>query len=198
MAFDEVRMPEDVAEGAEGGPQFSTVVIRTDSGAEQRIAQWSQGLRRWRVGHDLRTPAQRNALVAFFAARGGRARGFRFKDWSDYAVTTPAATGALTAATFQLQKAYTSGGVTHTRTITKPVSGTTRLWNPSTGAEISGGGTVDTTTGIVTFAVAPGFTPNATFEFDVPDRFDTDTMAGRQAAPGVWSWSGVPIVEVRV
>ena len=198
MAFDEVQFPVAISLGAEGGPQFSTIVITTDSGDEQRIAQWSQARRRWNVAHALKTPAQRDELIAFFVARQGRARGFRFKDWADYQVATATATAVLTTTTFQLQKIYPSGAVTHTRTIAKPVSGTVRLWHPSTGVEITTGWSVATATGIVTFGSPPGYTPNATCDFDVPVRFDTDALAWRQDDPNVGAWESIPIVEVRV
>ena len=135
-------------------------------------------------------------------ARQGRYRGFRFKDWADYSsaigdVQTRHATAAVTATTFQLQKLYTSGVVTYTRKISKPVASTVHLYHPDTGIEIAPAGTwsVDTTTGVCTFLSAPGYVPNATFEFDVPVRFDTDEMQMKQDATSVRSWS-VPIVEL--
>jgi uncharacterized protein (TIGR02217 family) len=201
-AFTETRLPEQLSLGAVGGPAFSTVVVSTASGAEERIALWTQGRRQWEIGYDGRSVAQASALVSFFIARAGRLRGFRFKDWSDYSskvasVETKHTTAQLTTTTFQLQKLYVSGTVTYTRTITKPVTDTTKLFHPGTGAEITTGWTVDTTTGICTFTSAPGYIPTATFQFDVPVRFDDDQMRMRQDSTRVRSWS-VPIVEVNI
>jgi len=36
------------------------------------------------------------------------------------------------------------------------------------------------------------------FEFDVPVRFDTDTLAVRADGPGFFVWDAIPIVEIRV
>jgi uncharacterized protein (TIGR02217 family) len=147
--IDEVRLPELLSRGATGGPGFSTVVVISASGAEQRIAQRSQGLYQYQIQHEMRTAAMAAALIAFFQAREGRARGFRFQDKSDYQATNEplAPTGIPTV---QLIKTYTSGLVSRVRPITKPVTGTVTLRkNASNLVGIS----VDTTTGLVTLPV---------------------------------------------
>jgi len=59
---------------------------------------------------------------------------------------------------------------------------------------------VDYTTGLVTFSVAPsaGVIVSADFDFDVPVRFDTDTLAVRVDGPGIFVWDAIPIVEIRL
>lgn len=201
-AFDEIRFPPDISRGATGGPTFSTVVITTASGAEQRIALWERGRAVWDVSHALRTPAQAHELLSFFLARQGRLRGFRFKDWSDYSTDQPVpgtrfSTAPITSTTFRLQRTYSSGGQTYTRTITKPVAGTVRIYTPA-GQEVSGGWTLDATTGVVTFAVAPGYVPQWRGEYDVPVRFDTDQMQMGLDDAEIRSWERIQIVEVLV
>lgn len=146
--IDEVRVSEDIARGATGGAEFSTVVVISASGAEQRIPQRSQGLYRFDVQHQMRTAAQAAAIEAFFQARQGKARGFRFKDWGDYRATNEplAPTGTPTV---QLIKTYTSL-VSRVRTITKPVSGTVTLRKNAVNLV---GISVNTTTGLVTLPV---------------------------------------------
>jgi uncharacterized protein (TIGR02217 family) len=199
-AFDEVLFPVDISKGAVGGPSFSTIVIVTGSGAEQRTAQWRGGRRKWNVGQSLKSSDQASDLIAFWVARQGKARGFRFRDWTDFYVDDgdPHATSSIDTTHFQLQKVYTSGLVTQARKITKPVSGTVRVWNPGTGLEVTSGWTVDTTTGILTFSLAPGYIPEASFEFDVPARFDTDEMSMSYDDVDVRSWDSIPIVELLV
>ena len=53
---------------------------------------------------------------------------------------------------------------------------------------------------IVTFAAAPtaGVMVSADCEFDVPVRFDTDSIAVRADGPGFFVWDAVPIVELRI
>lgn len=195
MSFDEIQFPASIARGSSGGPQFATVVVAAGSGGEQRVAQWESPRRRWTVAQDLRTPAQMEELVAFFVARQGRLRGFRFKDHADFRVSTREDLVELTATTFQLVRRYTSGGVTRVRTIKKPVAGTVQIWNGTT--EITSGWTVDTTTGVVTFGGDPGYTPSWTGEFDVPVRFDVDQMEIVLDDAQVRSWGGIAIVELR-
>ena len=60
MSFVEARFPANISQGAKGGPVFSTVVITTASGAEQRVGQWSLGRHRWDVSHALKNPTQMN------------------------------------------------------------------------------------------------------------------------------------------
>lgn len=212
MAFDEVRLDDALARGARGGPLFSNIVIVTASGAEQRVAQWSQGRRHWTVPLQDKTVTEADALVAFFVARQGRLRGFRFKDWSDYSskvagVETKHNLRQLTSTTWQLVKRYTSGSVTHVRDIKKPAgdtltdtaatqaNSTVSIYNGSN--EITNGWTVNLTTGVVTFDPAPGYTPSATFQFDVPVRFDSDRMELTLEDTRVRSWE-IDVVEVRV
>ena len=148
MAFDEVQFPSNISFGAIGGPGYSTDVVQMDSGFENRNQNWPQGLGKWDCSHAIKTASEIAVLLAFFRARKGKARGFRFKDWTDYQIANSqlVPTGAPT---IQLSKAYTSGGITEYRAITKPVSGTLSLtyngspWTPS----------VDYTTGLASLTL---------------------------------------------
>jgi uncharacterized protein (TIGR02217 family) len=199
---DEIQLDPVITQGGlVGGPMYQTVVVVTASGAEQRVQQWSQPRRRWEVRFEKKTGTAAVSLADFFIARGGKARGFRFKDWNDFSTADPStgvqtrhATAQLTTTTFQLQKAYTSGGVTVTRTIWKPVSGTVTVYNGST--PVGSGFTIDYTTGVITFSSAPGYVPNATFEFDCCARFDTDELQLVQEAPDWREWKGCIVVEL--
>lgn len=221
IPIDEIRLNTQYTQ-AQGGPAFSTVVIVTGSGAEQRVAQWSEGRREWSIGYDPMSRDSGQALRDFFVLRQGRARGFRFKDMDDFSsyvgeVQTKHPTAPLTSTTFQLQKIYNDGLMTHARPIYKPVSNaiistgmlgsgdnaatqassTVHLYNPGTGLEVTSGWTVDCSTGIITFGSAPGYVPTAIFEFDCAVRFDADRMEMTQKAAAARAWS-IPIVEVRI
>lgn len=199
MAFIEVQFPTDISYGSSGGPEYSTDIVETLGGYEQRNANWSAARAVYNVAHGVKTQAQLDALIAFFRARGGRADGFRFKDWTDYQASAQAiGTGNGSATAFQLVKLYSSGTVTVTRTISKPVSGTVVIH--LNGVVQGSGWSVDTTTGIVTFTSAPasGVAITADFQFDVPARFDTDRLSATLEAYGASSWRDIPIVEVRI
>lgn len=199
MSFVETQFPPDISYGATGGAKFSTDVIETFGGWEQRNVNWSQARGQWNVSHGVKVATQLDALTAFFRARRGRAVGFRFKDWADFKATDQIiGTGNGTATAFQLVKSYTSGAVTVDRTIKKPVAGTVQVYK--NGVLQGSGWSVNTVTGVVTFtaAVANGVVVTANFEFDVPVRFDTDQMDINLDTYNASSWNSIPIVEIRV
>ena len=103
--------------------------------------------------------------------------------------------GATTA--FQLVKRYASGSQTWERTITKPVVGSVTV--AIDGVEQTTGWSVDTTTGLITFTTAPatGATITAGFEFDVPVRFDTDTLDVTLDIERLGSITSIPLLEIR-
>jgi len=199
MAFIEVRFPSDIAYGSAGGPEYSTDIVILQSGYEQRNANWSQARARYNVAHGVKTEAQLDALIAFFRARKGRADGFRFKDWTDFTATAAAiGTGNGTKTAFQLVKTYSSGSSAETRVITKPVAGTVKIY---LGGVLQPGSafSVNAASGMVTFTGAPGsgVAITADFEFDIPARFDTDRLVATLDAYGSYSWSEIPLVEIR-
>ena len=207
MAFHEVRFPENISRGARGGPQRRTQIVELASGAEERNASWANSRRRYDVAYGIRRVDDLAAVVAFFEARNGRLYGFRFKDWADHTSCVPSGTpsandqllgtGDGEQTEFQLTKAYASGGETWVRTITKPVAGTVRI--AVDGTEQMSGWSVDAMTGIITFATAPagGVAVRAGFEFDVPVRFDTDTLDVTLDIERLGSITSIPLLEIR-
>lgn len=196
MAFYESpRFPQDISYDAVGGPRWDTTVIELSSGHESRNQRWSHARCRYDVAHAVRTQVKLDALLHFFHTVRGRTHGFRFKDWSDFQVTS--AQGVLTfisGSSYQLYKRYTSGAQTYDRKIQKPVTGS---------VSVLGGGSysVDSTTGIVTHN-SGGAPTGWTGEFDVPCRFDTDVMAAaivsRSGAGLLYSWDQIGLVEIRI
>jgi len=200
--FDEVTLPARLAFGSSGGVERRTDVVVLASGYERRSTPWATGRRRYLVGAGLRSLDDMAALTAFFEARQGRLRGFRFRDFADYKSCLPS--GAVSALDqeigtgdgvrdrFKLGKDY--GG--QWREVVKPVAGTVVVAVDGVPVEPQG---VDTVTGEVSLPVVPaqGAVVTAGFWFDVPVRFDADRLdvtldsfeAGRMAA--------VPLIEVR-
>lgn len=198
MAFHDVRFPEDISYGSSGGPGYSTDIVVTQGGHEQRNMNWSAARARYNVAHGVKTQAQLDTLIAFFRARKGRAHSFRFKDWTDYEVAGQTiGTGNGSTTVFQLVRTYVSGEESEARTITKPVAGSAALYVNS--VLQTSGVSVNAATGEVTFASAPGAGAliQADFQFDVPVRFDTDQLAASLDAYGVRSWREIALVEVR-
>lgn len=211
--FDEIRIDDQhVIYGTTGGPGFQTDIVSLNSGFEYRNVVWPQGRGKWELGERTLFPNELQALIAFFRARQGRARGFRFKDWADY---TDNGTGVLgtsngsgnTSTVLQMYKRYDSGSQSYLRAIAKPVSGTVTVYK--NGSQITPT-TIDYTTGLVTLASAPINTDTLTWkgQFDVPVRFDVDELKTRFDAANVdpnlgvtsvyYYLSSTPIIELRV
>lgn len=198
-SFHEIQFPTNISFGSAGGPEFSTEVIVLSSGHEKRNINWTYPRERWQVAYGVKTKSDLDALREFFYVCKGRAIGFRFKNHDDYQGTTEElGEGDDTIVAFQLVKIYISGGQTLTRKITKPVTDTVSVFidDVEQGESLW---SIDTCTGIITFASAPstGEVVTATFEFDVPMRFDTDylpiNLANYQARA-----ADVPVVEIRI
>lgn len=199
MSFSETQFPADISYGSAGGPEFSTDVVITHSGHEQRNSNWSQARLRYNVAYGVKTKAQLEALITFFRARKGQAQGFRFKDWTDYeAIGQTIGTGDGTETEFQLVKHYSEGVNTHTRIITKPIAASVNIYVDS--VLQASGYTLDSASGMVSFDSAPanGEVIQADFEFDVPVRFATDRLSSSLDDYGVYSVRDIPLVEVRI
>jgi len=197
MAFHDVRFPTDISYGSIGGPEFSTDVVQLGSGHEQRNQNWTYARERWNVAYGVKSQDDLDTLREFFYARCGRMHGFRFKNHDDYSATgEQIGEGDGSTKTFQLVKTYTSGATTHTRLILKPIETTVAVYIDSVAQ--GSGWTVDDSTGIVTFTVAPGSGEiiTADFEFDIPVRFDADYLP---VALETYQARGadVPVVELK-
>jgi uncharacterized protein (TIGR02217 family) len=207
MTFHEVRFPDAISRGARGGPERRTQIVELASGDEERNASWANSRRRYDVAYGIRRADDLAAVVAFFEARHGRLHGFRFKDWGDHKsclpsgqpapLDQPLGIGDGVRTTFPLLKRYASGAQSWTRAITKPVAGTVRI--ALNGTEQASGWSIDAMTGVVTFASAPaaGATVTAGFEFDVPVRFDTDTLDVTLDLERLGSITSIPLLEIR-
>lgn len=207
MAFHEVRFPTGISFGSRGGPKRKTIVVEAGSGHEHRNSQWADSRREYNAGYGIKTMSDIHAIVSFFEERRGMLHAFRWKDRFDFRSRDPESpptardqpigvgTGAQT--TFQLVKTYGSLNP-YTRDIKKPVLGTVLI--ALNGVVQTSGWTVDVTTGIVTFTVAPGsgVAVTAGFEFDVPARFNTDYLEIDLSAFDAGQIPSIPIVEVRL
>jgi len=192
-AFHEIQFPPKIAYGASGGPEFSTTVVTSINGFEQRNINWLHGRGKWDVSTGIKNEQDISEVLAFFRAKHGKAYGFRFKDWSDYkAVEQMIGTGDGKEMKFRLCKHYKSGTHEYVRLISKPVAGSLKI-------SVAGNYTLDSTTGIIIFAVPPaaGQEIICDFEFDVPARFDTDQIVVRAAGPGRFVVDSIPITEIR-
>ena len=215
LDFAEEKLELGYDYGAIGGMRFKTTIIKKGDKQEQRNVDWGLPLGRWQLGE--RTLRQSDfegineviELRDFHASRKGSKQGFRFKDWSDYRVTNQhLGTADGQQDQWQLKKTYFAGNHQAHRPITKPVSGTVKVYLDN--LETVAGWTVDYSTGALTFDTPPpnGTVINCDFEFDVPVWFETDefswTLEGYQKnhqtgqVEAIYRLGNLAVVEGRI
>ncbi len=218
MVFHDILLSPKISYGATGGVLFSTDVIPTASGFEQRNINWSEPGGAWNIGQELKTQSELDGLIDFFYARQGMAFSFRFLDWTDFTITNQNI-GSLdgdASDTLQIVKDYTSAGQTTTRTITKPVDTTdanhtlslTGSGDPSyttmeikfdavtqtEGADYS----IDYDTGLMTDIIGVVVTDvTVSCSFHAHVRFDSDKQNITIDANDILSWTGIPITLLK-
>jgi len=204
--FDDVNFPIAIGRTASAEPGFSTAIVTSSAGVEQRNADWAQARMRFDAGPGVRSEADIQALVGFFRARRGAARGFRFRDPFDDSSSgmtgTPGfadvaiGTGDGVATRFPLVKHYGEGDEAEARRITRPVPGSVRVG--ISGSERLSGWTLEEG-GVVSFDSAPvaGAAVTAGFRFDVPVRFAEDRLQVTLASIAAGDAPSVPLIELR-
>ncbi len=205
--FHEIRFPLDVARGSRGGPVRRTDIVTLASGREHRNGRWAASRRRYDAGLGIRNLDALHAVIAFFEERAGRLYGFRFHDRTDckscapsqtpLATDMPIGTGDNVTTSFSLTKTYGTSFAPYRRTIAKPVAGSVRV--AVAGVELAPAAfTCDATTGMVTLSTPPraGAAVTAGFAFDVPVRFDSDSLEIDLSAFDAGAVPSVPLIEI--
>ncbi|MCU0728614.1 MAG: DUF2460 domain-containing protein [Sphingopyxis sp.] len=202
QAFDDVLFPIAIGREASVTAEFSTAIVTTASGAEQRAPDWDTPRLRYDVAPGVRSEADVVALIDFYRARRGPAVAFRFRDPFDWrscggdaainASDQMIGTGNGLRTDFALIKA--SGGTD--RRITHPVTGSVLV--SVNGMAVTQGWAL-APGGVVSFSAppAPGAVIRAGFLFDVPVRFAEDRLDVSRATHGAGEIASVPLVEVR-
>jgi uncharacterized protein (TIGR02217 family) len=196
-AFDDVLFPLALGKDAEVSPGFSTAIVTSAGGREQRNVSWAEARARYDVGPGVRSEADIAALLGFFRARMGPARGFRLRDPFDASsgAGTPLdqqiGIGDGTTTRFALVKHYGA----QARRITRPVAGSVRVAvdgveTAALSVESGGWAALD---------VAPedGAVVTAGFAFDVPVRFAEDGLNASRATFLAGAAASVPLIELR-
>lgn len=210
MNFHEVQFPTHLSFGALGGPQRRVDVVTLANGYEERNTPWAHSRRVYDAGLGMRSLDDVEQVIAFYEARFGQMFAFRWKDWSDYKSGKPSvdiahgdqqiAVGDGVTTDFQIIKTYRSGSHVYERPIAKPVLGSVLIAVEQDNKFETVDYTVDYTTGIVTFNHPPDPDTRvlAGYEFDVPVRFDSDSLLTNMASFNAGQVPDIPVREVRV
>ncbi|AUW59208.1 TIGR02217 family protein [Sphingobium sp. SCG-1] len=202
QAFDDVLFPLAIGREASVSPAFSTQTVESLSGHERRSSDWADARLSFDVGPGVRSEADVMELIAFFRARRGAGRGFRFTDPFDDRSGNGGpldqflGVGDGAASAFQLCKYYGDGADAQQRVITRPAAGSIRVAVDGVEA-LSGWAHVGA--GVIAFDVAPaaGAALTAGFRFDVPVRFAEDRLDVSRATFAAGDVPSVPLVELR-
>lgn len=200
-------------------PRWSTDLAMADSGDEQVNQRWAHPLHRYTLPEAVRTMEVFNAIRDHWLVMRGPAHTWPFRDPMDFAsvaltspntepVTGPfdqaLGTGDGITRTFQLSKRYTRGSQTYDRIIRLPVVDSIRIASDPSGIspvfEMLSGWSVNRTTGMVTFDVAPGNGDVLTWGglFDVPVRFEADdSFDGIVRTFGIGGFADITLLETR-
>ncbi|CAM8660598.1 DUF2460 domain-containing protein [Sphingobium sp.] len=206
QAFDDIIFPIAIGREASLSPAFSTQIVESPSGHERRSSDWADARLSFDAGPGVRSEADIATLIAFFRARRGAARGFRFTDPYDDRSGAPGVApspidqrlgiGDGVRATFQLMRYYGVGEEAQGRIITRPVAGSIRV--AADGVEMTDGWS-HAGLGVIAFDDAPdaGVVLSAGYRFDVPVRFAEDRLDINRATFAAGEAPSVPLVEIR-
>jgi len=189
-----VNLPWRIERDAKGGPRFNTSIFIGANGFEYRNVNWPVQIGRWSIALGYRDDDDQDfldVLAIFYNARGN-ALGFLFKDWSDYRAKDQMlgiVEGEPTQ--FQLQKVYSIGAFSYARKITRPKYGTVVI---KLAGVVQTGIDVNLNTGIIIGATSD---MTASFEFNVPVRFDTDAMEIDVERDGLVNCPTIDLVEIK-
>ncbi len=205
QAYDAVDFPIAIGREAMVVTEFSTQVVSSPSGHEQRASEWAEARMRYDAGPGIRSEADVRTLTDFFRARRGAARAFRFRDPFD---CSSAADGGLPAAgdqmlgtgdgarrQFALVKRYGAGDAEQVRSVRLPVAASVRV--SVDGIETAAFVVTDEGEILLDVAPAAGLAVRAGYLFDVPVRFAGDRLEVSRASFLAGEIASVPLVEVR-
>lgn len=193
MAVDNVRLAEDIERGTVGGPAFRTTVITLANGAERRNVEWSGTRGRFNVGYGIQKREHMEEVYSFFHARNGRARGFRFRNWLDFRCEYEGVSTVDGEANHrQLVRFYADPVNPYTKAVILPIEETIKIYVNqvlTTDWEYAPGG-------IIVFPSDPGEDVLASFDFDLPVRFDMDNLNVQLNTYREGSFPSIPISEL--
>jgi len=208
MTVRDIRLPEEVEKGVQGGPGFKTNVSTLVSGHEKRNIDWSRARGEWDAAYGIQYKEDMEAVLELFYSSFGMAFGFRYKDWSDFevgddATDTPQAllpVGDGIETEFQSIKRYQFGAFFYDRVLTRLVTDPApRVFVDAVEQTITTHYTIDLNTGIISMVTAPAAAEvvGLIAEFDVPVRFGIDQLNINMAVFNAGSMPAIPLIEIR-
>lgn len=209
MEFVDIEFPRRIAFHATAEAQWQTELTSVLSGFEATNQNWAQTRHAYDAGLAIRTASDYLQVKTHFHAMRGRAKSFPFLDPIDHTVTQAAGVLTAAASNWQMFYRYGSGGGVYDRKITRPRTGTIKVFRTrsTVTTDVTSSSTITYTTGIVAITGhVSGDTYAWSGEFFVPCRYDIDRLPGAivdKQPPGRASpellveCNSIPLLEVR-
>ena len=204
MAFKDITLPPCMALDLRVTSRLRTESVRALSGDIYSSEKWSTFRAEMRASYAPQTLEEIETTRAFwYNVRS--LHSFRVKDPTDYKSCsindTPADTdqtigvGDGVATQFQLSKTYTFGAESHTHAIYAPKTGTVLISFDDVSQ--ASGWSVNASTGIITFTVAPtnGVIIKAGFEFDRKMKFEAEDISVQFITPTIGEVTRFTLIE---
>jgi len=194
--FHSVNLPKYIEIFAVATTEFSTFCAVTKSGREVRSSNSLLPKRSYLLQNCRLSKVQFEAFNDFFYARNGKRFAFRLRDYCDSKVEKQLiGVGNGVLMEFQLIKRYKDSIAPYTRKITNPAAEIVQVY---LGEDLVVPEEVDLKTGIITLpeAAADEVEVFASFEFDVPVRFENDSYQYSFNEDGTISLDNVKLIEV--
>lgn len=204
----ELIFPTPLSYGTSTIPTYSTRIVGSGTGWEQRNGNWQSTLVRGDAAMVVKSQGELDELFNFFHVVRGMLEAFQYKDWGDYKsvgayddiafgdqVILASAVGGET--TLDLIKTYQEGTYSTVRTITQPVESTVLVG--VNGVELIQGVGFTMVDGqvVLTDPLVAGDSVTSGYEYNIPARFDSDELSTSLEAY-MLNNTTVPIVEIRV
>ncbi|MEP3654651.1 MAG: DUF2460 domain-containing protein [Litorimonas sp.] len=192
--FHDVRFPLHLAFGTRGGPARTVDIVQLANGTEVRNAKGQHSRRQYNAVAGLKSREQAIELLNFYESRFGPLYGFRFHDPLDFEADGVLGVGDGERTEFALIKQYGTFPHMYNRRITKPVSGTVNVTVAGEERPVS----VDHQKGVIQFQSAPnaGEAISSKFEFDVPVRFESQSLDIGLDDFGSTQIQDIPLIEI--
>ena len=142
----------------------------------------------------MKSSADAIELLEFYESRNGPLHGFRFRDPLDNEAESKLGRGTGGIRNFDLIKSYGAAPYSYVRRITKPVEGSVRAFIDDVETSVS----VDYQRGIIQFETPPylGAVITASFDFDVPVRFASESLDIVLDDFGAAQIQDIPLIEI--
>lgn len=177
------NFPTGIGFGSNAKSNWNKRRVSTPAGYVQSNQLFSKALMSFDVASGLKSLDDCHELLRFFNVMQANDSVVLFTDKTDFKSCAPLQTAAFTdcvigtgdgaTTQFQLYKTYTAGGLTYSRKITRPMTGTVTVGKNGVLQTLTTHYTINHNTGVITFVAAPanGLSITAGFHFYVPVDF---------------------------